>query len=85
MENYQAYQRCYNQYVSYFKQCFPFAPYTMFEEWAEKSRLFTLSSADVPRQTQNLEPSEESATSSTIEVEHDTCQSTSNKTMKRDS
>ena len=37
MENYQAYQRCYNQYVSYFKQCFPFASCPTFEEWAEKT------------------------------------------------
>ena len=85
MKNYQAYQRCYDQHVSYFKQCFPFAPCPTFEEWAEKNRLFTLSSAEVPHQTRNLEPSEESATASTIEAEHDTSQSTSKKTMKRDS
>ena len=39
----------------------------------------------MPRQTRNLEPSEESATASTIEAEHDTSQSTLKKTMKRDS
>ena len=77
MENYQAYQLCYNQYVSSFKQCFPFALCPTFEEWAEKNRLFTLGSVEVPRQTRNLEPSEESATTSTIEAEHDTSQSTS--------
>ena len=35
----------------------------------------------VPRQTQNLVPSEESATASTVEVEHDISQSTSKKTL----
>ena len=77
MENYQANQRCYNHYVSYFKQYFPFAPCPTFEERAEKNRLFTLRSIEVPRQTRNLEPSEESTTASTIEAEHDTSQSTS--------
>ena len=37
MENYQAYQCCYHEYVSYFKQCFPLAPCPTFEEWAEKN------------------------------------------------
>ena len=50
-----------------------------------KNRLFTWGSVEVPRQTQNLEPLEESATASTIEVEHGTSQSTSKKTVKRDS
>ena len=50
-----------------------------------KNRLFTLGSVEVPRQTRNLEPSEESATASTIEAEHGTSQSTSKKTVKRDS
>ena len=48
-------------------------------------RLFTLGSVEVSHQTQNLERSEESATASTLEVEHYTSQSTSDKTMKRDS
>ena len=39
----------------------------------------------MPHQTRNLETSEESATASTIDAEHDTSQSTSKKTMKRDS
>ena len=43
----------------------------------KKNRLFTLGSVEVPRQTRNLEPSEESAATSTIEAEHDTSQSTS--------
>ena len=43
----------------------------------KKNRLFTLGSVEVPRQTRNLEPSEESTTASTIEAEHDTSQSTS--------
>ena len=51
----------------------------------KKNRLFALGSVEVPRQTQNLEPSEESATASTIEAEHDTPQLTSKKTSKRDS
>ena len=85
MGNYQAYQRCYNQYVSYLKQCFPFAPCPTFQQWAEKNRLFTLGSAEVPRQTRNPEPSEESATASTIEAEYDTSQLTLKKTMTRDS
>ena len=51
----------------------------------KKNRLFTLGSAEVPHQTQNLEPSEESATASTIEAEHDTSQSTSKKILKKDS
>ena len=84
MENYQAYQRCYNQYVSCFKQCFPFGPFPMFEEWAGKNRFFSLGSVEVPSQTRNLEPLEESAPASTIEAEHDASQSTSKKTMKRD-
>ena len=50
-----------------------------------KNRLFTLGSVEVPLQTRNLEPSEKSATASTIEAEHDTSQSTSKKTLKRDS
>ena len=62
MENYQANQRCYNHYVSYCEQYFSFAPCPTFEEWAEKNRLFTLRSVEVPRQTRNLEPSEESTT-----------------------
>ena len=37
------------------------------------------------RQTRNLEPSEQFATVATIEAEHDISQSTSKKTMKRDS
>ena len=85
MENHQAYERCYNQYNSYFKQCFPFPPCPTFEECAEKNRLFTLGSVEVPRQTRNLEPSEEFATASTIEGEYDTSESTSMKTLKRDS
>ena len=68
MENYQDYQHCYNQYVSHFKQYFPFAPCRTFEEWAEKNRLFTLGYVEVPRQMRNLEPLEESATASTIEA-----------------
>ena len=82
MENYQGYQRCHNQYVSYFKKCFPFAPCPTFEEWAEKNRLFTLGSVEVPRQMRNLVPSAESATASIIEAEHDSSQSTSKKAMK---
>ena len=39
----------------------------------------------MPDQTRNLEPSELSATGSTIEAEHDTSQSTSKETLKRDS
>ena len=85
MENYQAKQRCYNQNVSYFKQFFSFALCSTFEKWAEKNRLFTLGSLEVPRQTRNLEPSEESATASIKKAEHDTSQSTPKKTMKRDS
>ena len=85
MENHQAYERCYNQYNSYFKQCFPFPPCPTFEECAEKNRLFTLGSVEVPRQTRNLEPSEEFATASTIEGEYDTSESASMKTLKRDS
>ena len=49
-----------------------------------KNRLFTLDSVEVTRQMQNLEPSEESATASIIEAEHDTSQSTSKKTLKWD-
>ena len=55
MENYQAY-KSYNQDASYFKQCFSFASCPKFDGWAEKNRLFTLGSVEVPRQTQNLEP-----------------------------
>ena len=51
----------------------------------KKTRLFSLDSVEVPRQTRNLEPSAESATASAIEAENDTSQSTSKKTMKRDS
>ena len=40
---------------------------------------------EVPRQTQNLVPSEESATASTVESEQDISQWTSKKTLKRDS
>ena len=50
-----------------------------------KNRLFTLDSVKDPRQTWNLEPSEESANTSTIEAEYDTSQSTLKKTLKRDS
>ena len=64
---------------------FAIAPCPTFEEWAEKNRLFTLGSVEVPRQTRNLEPSEESATAPTVEAEHDTSQSASKKTIKRDS
>ena len=39
----------------------------------------------MPHQTQNLKSSEKSATTSTIEAEHDTSQSTLKKTLKRDS
>ena len=39
----------------------------------------------MPRRTQNLKCSEKSATTSTIEAEHDTSQSTLKKTLKRDS
>ena len=39
----------------------------------------------MPRQTRNLEPSEESATASIKKAEHDTSQSTPKKTMKKDS
>ena len=42
-------------------------------------------SVEVLRQTRNLEPSEVSAIASTTEAEHDTSQSTSKKTLKRDS
>ena len=49
-----------------------------------KNRFFTLDSVEVTRQMQNLEPSEESATASIIEAEHDTSQSTSKKTLKWD-
>ena len=51
----------------------------------KKNKLFTLGSVEVPRQTRNLGPSEESATASTIEAEHDTSQSISKRTLKRDS
>ena len=51
----------------------------------KKTFLFTLGSVKVPRQTQNLETSEKSATASIIEAEHDTSQSTSKKILKRDS
>ena len=51
MENYQACQRCYDQYVSHFKQRFPFAPCPTFEEWAEKKTLFILGSVEESRQT----------------------------------
>ena len=47
--------------------------------------MFTLGSVELPRQTRNLEPLEESATATTIEAEHDTSQSTSKKTLKIDS
>ena len=63
---------------------FAIAPCPTFEEWAEKNRLFTLGSVEVPRQTRNLEPSEESATAPTVKAEHDTSQSASKKTIKRD-
>ena len=85
MENYQAYKHYYNQDVSYFKQCFPFAPCPTFEEWAEKNRWFTLGSAEALRQMRNLKLSEESATAFIVEAEHNTFQSTAKKTMKRDS
>ena len=60
-------------------------PYPTIEEWAEKKSWFTLGTVEVPRQTRNLEPSEESTTASTTEAEHDTSLLTSKKTLKRDS
>ena len=42
-------------------------------------------SVEVLRQTRNLEPSEVSAIASTTKAEHATSQSTSKKTLKRDS
>ena len=63
-----------------------FSLYVLSYIWGmdRKNRLFTLDSVELTRQMQNLEPSEESATASIIEAEHDTSQSTSKKTLKWD-
>ena len=50
-----------------------------------KKQIIYLGLCGSARQTRNLEPSEQFATAPTIEAEHDISQSTSKKTMKRDS
>ena len=68
MENYRAYQRCYNQYVSYYKQCFPLRLALSLSNGQKKKQIIYLG---LCRSSTSNAKSKESATASTIEAEHD--------------